>query len=81
MTIFHVHLYREMRLYYPNIDAETHEAAADIAKDQPTDQAASIEDCDGSNTGALVDLDGDSEYLHSRLIDFDSVLMPQRGAQ
>jgi hypothetical protein len=59
MTIYNVHLYREMRLFFPGVDADSHEAAAEIARQQPTDKAQGIEDCDGNDTAALVDVAGD----------------------
>ena len=45
MTIYNIHIYREMRLVYGGIEADSQEAAAAIARDKPTDQADSIEDC------------------------------------
>jgi hypothetical protein len=70
MTRYNVHLYREMRLFFPGIDAESHEAAAEFARQQPTDTAQNIEDCDGNDIAALVDVDGDQEYNHTKLVDF-----------
>jgi hypothetical protein len=72
MTNYIVHIYREMRLSYADIEADTPEAAASIARDKPTDAADSIDDCDGENLAALVDLAGDDEYEHSRFIDFEA---------
>jgi hypothetical protein len=71
MTTFNVHIYREMRLVFGGIEADTHEAAASIARDKPTDQADSIDDCEGENLAALVDVAGDEEYEQSRIIDFE----------
>jgi hypothetical protein len=71
MPKYHVHLFRELRLYYPDIEADSPEDAARLAAEKPTEEAAKIEDCDGVNLGSLVDLDGDQDYEHSRLIDFD----------
>jgi hypothetical protein len=39
MTIFNVHIYREMRLVFSGIEADTHEAAAAVARDRATDDA------------------------------------------
>lgn len=72
MILYNVHLYREMRLTYPGIEADTPEAAASIAADKPTDEADNIEDCDGENLAALVDVAGDTEYEHSITIDFEA---------
>jgi hypothetical protein len=69
MPIYNVHLYREMRLEYLDIEADSPEAAAKIADHLTTDPAM-IEDCDGMTFSALVDLHGDVEYLHSKTIDF-----------
>lgn len=66
-----VHIYREMRLVYGDIEADSHEQAAAIARDKPTDQADSIDDCDGETIAALVDVVGDEEYAQSRIIDFE----------
>ena len=68
---YNVHIYREMRLVFGGIEADTPEAAASIARDKPTDEADSIDDCDGETLGALVDVQGDEEYEHSRFIDFE----------
>lgn len=71
MTIYNIHIYREMRLVYGGIEANSHEAAAAIARDRPTDQADSIVECDGETIAALVDVAGDEEYAQSRIIDFE----------
>jgi hypothetical protein len=72
MTICNVHIYREMRLLFRNIEAESLEAAASIARERPTDEADSIDDCDGETFYACVDVQGDEEYEQSRWIDFES---------
>jgi hypothetical protein len=72
MTIYNVHIYREMRLLFGNIEAESLEAAASIARLRPTDEADSIDDCDGETFYACVDVQGDEEYEQSRWIDFES---------
>ena len=72
-TIYNVHIYREMRLVYGGIEANSHEEAAAIARDRLTDDADSIEDCDGETMAALVDVQGDEDYRHSRAIDFEGV--------
>lgn len=70
MALFNVHIYREMRLFYPNIDANTHEDAARIANEKPTDEAVNTEECDGTTLSALVDVVGDTEFADSQMIDF-----------
>ena len=72
MTFYNVHVYREMRLYFPAIEANTLDKAAAIAVNKPTVDADSIEDCDGETTAALVDVVGDEEFIHSWTIDFEA---------
>lgn len=71
MPKFHVHLYREMRAYYPDITADTPEQAARIADSKSTTEAKYVDDCDGTTLSALVDHDGDDEYFHSQIIDLN----------
>ena len=71
MIIYNVHIYRELRLVFGGIEADSPEAAAAVARDKPTEEADSIDDCEGENLAALVDVAGDEEYEHSRLIDFE----------
>jgi hypothetical protein len=70
MTTYNVHIYREMRLVYGGIVADSHEQAAAYARHQPTDQADSIDDCEGRSFSALVDVLGDEDYEQSEVIDF-----------
>jgi hypothetical protein len=70
MTLYKVHLYRVMRRTFDQIEAETPEAAAAIAHDRLTEDAADIEDCNGEDLGALVDVVGDEQYEQSVSIDF-----------
>jgi aminoglycoside phosphotransferase len=72
MTLYNVHIYREMRLYFPGIEASTPEEAARIAADRLTAEAEYIEDCDGQSMAALVDVAGDGEFTKSVAIDFES---------
>ena len=74
-TVYNVHLYREMRLYYPGIKAASHEEAARIAADRSSADANLVEDCDGENLAALIDVDGDTEYLKSRTVDFEPTVL------
>ena len=76
MTRYNVHLYREMRLYFPGLEADTPEAAAEFARQQTTDKADSIHDCDGNSSSALVDLIGDEDYRQSKVVDFLPDLLP-----
>jgi hypothetical protein len=71
-TIYNVHIYREMRLVFGGIQAESLEAAASIARDKPTSDADEIDDCEGETLSAVVDVVGDEEYEQSRFIDFEN---------
>lgn len=72
MPTYRVHIYREMRLVFGGIEADSHEAAATIARGKLTEDADSINDCEGENIAALIDVQGDEEFDQSRLIDFES---------
>jgi hypothetical protein len=72
MSLYNVHIYREMRLYFPGIEADTPEAAAATAADKLTEDAEYTEDCDGENLAALVDVAGDEEFEQSVAIDFET---------
>jgi hypothetical protein len=74
MPTYNVHIYREMRLAFGGIEADSPEAAASFARDKQTGDADDIDDCDGETFSALVDVAGDEEYSHSRNIDFEPVL-------
>jgi hypothetical protein len=71
MTKYNVHLFREMRLYFPGIEAENPQAAAAIAAQKESGDAEDVEDCDGEDTGALVDIVGDEDFANSELIAFE----------
>jgi hypothetical protein len=68
---YNVHLYREMRLSFPDIKADSPQLAALLASQLPTEDAASIDDCNGDDFGALVDVQGDQDYSQSVMIDFE----------
>jgi hypothetical protein len=72
MTLYNVHIYREMRLYFPGVEAATPEEAARIGGDKPTGDAEYAEDCDGENLTALIDLVGDDQFERSVTIDFEA---------
>jgi hypothetical protein len=73
MPTFNVHLYREMWLFFPGIEADTPEQAAKLVAEKPTDEAEYTDDCEGATTSALVDLVGDEDYSESVTIDLDPV--------
>ncbi len=71
MTKYNVHIYREMRLRFDGIEAETAEEAAEKAKDMLLAEADDFDECDGRDFAALVDVQGDEEFNRSRTIDFE----------
>jgi hypothetical protein len=71
MSSYNVHIYREMRLVFGNINAETPQAAALIARDIPTSEADEIDDCEGESFAALVDEIGDEAEERSVTIEFE----------
>jgi hypothetical protein len=73
-TIYNVHIFREMRLFYPGIEATTHEEAAQQAAAQPSETAAYTEPCDGTDLSALIDVAGDLEYTNTKRIDFQAAI-------
>ena len=78
MKTYNVHIYREMRLFFPGIVASTAEEAATRAAEMPSVAAEALEDCDGENLAALVGVVGHEDCKQSRMIDFDPVraIMP-----
>jgi hypothetical protein len=74
MTTFNVHIYREMRLKFEGIEAKTPGAAAVIARDKLTSDADDLQDCEGENLAALIDVVGDEEFSQSVIIDFEAEL-------
>ena len=80
MTIYNVHIYREMKLRFDGIEADTPEAAAMIARDRLTEDADDIEDCSGEDLGALIDIAGDDDYEHSVSIDFEAERLRKAAA-
>ena len=71
--MFTVHLYREMRLTFHGIVSDSPCEAAELVRTFPTGDASEIEDCNGQDFGALVDLVGDDDFEQSVLIDFEKV--------
>jgi hypothetical protein len=74
-NIYHVHIYREMRLYFSGITAASAEVAAHLAAEKPTHDAEAVEDCEGETIAALVDVNGDAEYAFSRIVDFEPAIL------
>ena len=71
MTKYNVHLYRELRLFFRDIEAATPAAAAAIAREGHTSDADDIDECDGQDLAALVDVVGDEGFDRSVTIDFE----------
>jgi hypothetical protein len=74
---YRVHIYREMRLVFDGIEAETPEAAAQIAGDKPFDDCDDWSDCEGVNIAALVD----HAPHDGTLIDFEAGRLIAAGAK
>lgn len=81
MTFYNVHLYREMRVKFERVEADTPEAAAAIAHNKFTRDAVDIDDCDGEDLSALVDVIGDDEFEHSVTIDFENERLRKAASQ
>ena len=52
---YNVHIYREMRIVFDDIEAATPEKAAEIAGEKHFDDCDEWSDCEGENLYALVD--------------------------
>ena len=59
MDTYNIHIYRELRLYFPGIEAGSPKEAAALVRDLPSREAEQIHDCDGETLSALVDVPGD----------------------
>ena len=81
MTKFTVHLFREMRLTFVGIEADTPEAAAAAVSQKPTEEADNIEDCEGENLSALVDVEGNESFSQSVMIDFEAERLRKASAK
>lgn len=72
MKRYNVHIYREMRLVYLDIEAESPEEAAATCREFPGDEACGpAVDCDGEAFAALVDVQGDLDYAQSLVVEFE----------
>jgi hypothetical protein len=81
MTHYNVHLYREVRLTYESIEADTAHAAAATALDKSVGAADDIDDCDGEVFAALVDVAGDQQHDQSVTIDFEAERLRQAAPE
>jgi hypothetical protein len=80
-NLYTVHLYREMRLTFEHVKAATPQEAAESARQLATDDAADIEDCNGEDLGALVDVHGDHDFSQSVMVDFEGERMRKAAPQ
>ena len=71
MTIYNVHIHREMRFGFGGIKAASPEEAAAIAREMPPEYADESDDRDGEVFYALVEVDGHKQQEQSRIIDFE----------
>jgi hypothetical protein len=53
--IYDVHIYREMRIPYRNIEVNTSEGAAEFCRDLPSSAGGTPVECDGQTFAAVVD--------------------------
>jgi hypothetical protein len=72
MTLYNVHMDREVHLTYESIEADTAHAAAAIALDKSVGAADDIDDCAGETFVAVIDVDGDDQYERSITIEFEA---------
>ena len=72
MTLYTVHLYREIRLTFEEIEAKSPEAAVAIARDGYTSDADDTDDCGGEEFAAVVDVVGDDEFKQSRTFEYEA---------
>ena len=71
MTIHNIHIYREMRLVFAGIEADTPQQAAKIAYERTTSEADRVEDCEGDSLAAVVDtLNAAGEIESETPVDF-----------
>ena len=77
MTLYNVHIYREVHLTYESIEADTAHTAVVIALDKSVAAADDIDDCDGEAFIATIDIAGDDAQESAVTIDFE----PERRRQ
>ena len=79
MTRYNVHIYREMRLFFPGIEAGSVDEAVGLAAGKSSHDAELIDDCEGETLAALVDVVGNKTFEQSRMIDFEAELLRKAG--
>lgn len=81
MTLYNVHLYRETRLFFPGVEADTAAQAAERAAASPASESQCVEDCEGENTAALIDVATDEVHARSVTIDFENVRLRKAASE
>jgi hypothetical protein len=81
MPTYTVHVYREMRVKFTGIEADSMEEAARAGADLRTDQADDVEDCVGANLSAVVDLDCDDDFGRTEGVAFEAGRMMDTGPE
>lgn len=71
MKTYTVHLYRDIRMTFKNIEACSPAAALSIARDGDISDADDVEDS-GKDLAAVIDMDGDADSSRSVTIDFEA---------
>lgn len=75
MTIYNVHIYREMKLLFMHVEAATPEEAAELAKPLTLNDTLyehCVEECEGETFAAVIDVVGDEDFSRSVDIDFEA---------
>jgi hypothetical protein len=72
MTLYNVHMDREVHLTYESIEADTAYAAADIALDRSVGAADDIDDCAGESFAAVIDVASDDQFEQFVTIEFEA---------
>jgi hypothetical protein len=76
MPLYNVYLYREVRLCFYDIEADTAEAAAVLVRDKYTDDADDIEGCTGQEFSAEIVAAGDPADNHTVTLRFEPDELP-----
>ena len=77
---YDVPVYREMRLLFEGIEAESPEAAAEIARRKHLPEAVEVDDCEGRNFAAqVVEPERCDEPVRPTMVNFADRLSPRPG--
>ncbi len=75
MALYRVNLHREVRLKFRDIEADSADSAAMIARSLPIESAEEVGDCEGENFVAKVDIEGKERHQNSQMIAFEPELL------